>query len=299
MPRYELIPIEQLLEPEIPAREAMDETKLAELCESIREVGYIHPLAVVLAPQQGTVRAGTGEGKRNKGRKPSPVRYEIVDGHRRYKCGVMMEQKSLPCLIFDDPNNAREAIKLHTALYREDLSTAEEAAFIADLITKYDYTEEQLCRAVRQKPSWVNERLSILRGNQDVFTALRERKINLAVAKQLNRVKDESQTRYFLALVIEGGATALTVGKWVSEWLVKGSVVGATETPGEVVAAATPPLPSGPVCFFCLKEDNPYSLENVWIHPWEKKMIEAQLNRAEPPAPGDVAGGANANGGRS
>ncbi len=280
MPKYELIPIDHLIEPEIPAREGMDEVKLAELCESVKEIGFIHPLAVVAVPHApGAEVPDKVRGKKG-GISPSKRHYEIVDGHRRYKCGVMLSLKTLPCLIFDDPENAREAIKLHTALFREDLSTAEEAAFVADLINKYDYTEEQLCRALRQKPSWINERLGLLRGNQSVFEALRARSINLAVAKQLNRVKDETQCKYFLSLVIEGGATALTVGKWVSEWIVKGSSTARVEEPGQSAAALEPTSPSGPVCFFCRKECNAYDLENVWIHPWEKKMIEAQIDRA-------------------
>jgi len=260
MPKYELIPIEQLIEPEIPAREAMDETKLAELCESIREIGYIHPLAVVLVP---AVAQAIEDRKKNPKQRPfkqSAIRYEIIDGHRRYKCGVMLSHKTLPCLIFDDPENARQAIKLHSALFREDLSTAEEAAFVADLIEKYDYTEEQLCRALRQKPGWINERLSLLRGNQSVFEALRERKINMAVAKQLNRVKDEAQCKYFLNLVIEGGATALTVTKWVTEWLMKGTVHADAVQPGQTAASVEQTSPSGPVCFFCRKECNVYEL---------------------------------------
>jgi ParB/RepB/Spo0J family partition protein len=296
MPRYELIQIECLLEPEIPAREAMDETKLYELRDSIAEVGYIHPLAVVVAKSRETAEVGAGGRKRGRGAQRPPERYEIIDGHRRYKCGVMLQHKTLPCLIFDDPDNAREAIKLHTALYREDLSTAEEAAFIADLINRYDYTEEQLCRALRQKVSWVNERLALLHGNKDVFDALRERKINLAVAKQLNRVKDESQTRVFLALVVEGGATALTVGKWVSEWLQKKSPAAGGSAPGPTPLQVPLPAPVGPVCFICGKEDNAYSLENVWIHPWEKKMIEAQIERALPPAIEELTGDKSGNG---
>lgn len=283
MPKYELIPIEQLIEPEIPAREAMDETKLTDLCESVKEIGFIHPLAVVLVSMtQGGAVEGKGRGKSGGLKRTSP-RYEIVDGHRRYKVGVMLSHKTLPCLIFDDPENAREAIKLHSALFREDLSTAEEAAFVADLIEKYDYTEEQLCRALRQKVSWINERLALLHGNKSVFDALRERKINFAVAKQLNRLKNDGDCKYFLNLVIEGGATALTVGRWVTEFLTKKPSQLSEDAPGQTAASVEQTSPSGPVCFFCRRECNAYELENVWIHPWEKKMIEAQIDSAALP----------------
>jgi len=289
MPKYELIAIEQLIEPEIAAREGMDETKLAELCESVKEIGYIHPLAVVLADQGKGSAEGRARSRSAAGKRHAPVRYEIVDGHRRYKCGIMLSHKVMPCLIFDDPETAKQAVKLHANLFREDLSIAEEAAFIADLIEKYDYTEEQLCRAVRQKASWINERLGLLRGNMDVFRALQERKINLAVAKQLNRVKDEAHTKYLLSLAVEGGATALTVSQWVSEFLrpKPSQPAGDALAPGASVPE-TAPTP-GAVCFLCGKEDNPYSMEYVWIHPWEKQMLLAQIARAANVQPSQLA----------
>lgn len=298
MPKYELIPIEQLIEPEIPAREAMDDNKLNELADSVREIGFVHPLAVVLVQTGKGSDTGAKRPKHRADAVTASRRYEIVDGHRRYKVGVMLQHNALPCLIFTEADTAREAIKLHTALFREDLSTAEEAAFLADLITKYDYTEEQLCRAVRQKPSWINERLSLMRGNQDVFDALRERKINLAVAKQLNRVKDVEQTRYFLGLVIEGGATAVTVTRWVSDFLTRRVNPASAETGSVVVGSDSAPTLPGTVCMFCRKEDQPFNMLNVWIHEWELKMLHAQLDRAAP-LPPEVEGSSESQNGRS
>lgn len=280
MPRYELIPIEQLLEPKIPAREGMDEQRLIELAHSVSEVGFVHPIAVVCMKPETLPKEKQTRTRKLSKENPRSMLYEIIDGHRRYKVGVMLELKALPCLVFDEPDTAREAIKLHTALYREDLSIAEEAAFIADLIDKYDYTEEQLCRAVRQKVSWVNERLAILRGNKDVFEALRHRQINLAVAKQLNRVKDEAQTRVFLDIVIQGGATAVMTAKWVSEWLTRRQSPAPEPSAATEIHVEAAPAAPGPICFFCKKPDNPYNMENVWIHEWERRMIEAQIERA-------------------
>jgi ParB/RepB/Spo0J family partition protein len=309
MPRYELIPIEQLLEPEIAAREAMDDEKLTELADSVREVGFIHPLAVVLV-QSGQA---SGEGRKGQRKKTSPAalppRYEIVDGHRRYKIGGMLQQNALPCLIFDDAETARHAVKLHANLYREDLSTAEEAAYLADLIGKYDYTEEQLCRSVRQKASWINERLALLRGDDRVFNALRERKINLAIAKQLNRCASAqrranatgepipegmpsleeatSHTSYLLNLVIDGGATAVTVARWVAEYLSKRVVPSAGGASTQSMNPQIVEAPLGPECIFCRKQDAPHNLVNVWIHQHELVILQYQLSGGQQP-PGEV-----------
>jgi ParB/RepB/Spo0J family partition protein len=296
MPRYELLKFEQLVEPEIPARGTMDEVRLAELCESVKAIGFIQPLAVALVsgPQ------GSASGQRRAAAKNSPARasarYEIGDGHRRYKVAQMLSIDPVPCLIFPDLETARQAVKLHANLFREDLSVAEEAAFIADLIGKYDYTEEQLCAALRCKPSWINERIMLLRGNKDVFQALQDRKINLAVAKQLNRVKDEGHTRYLLSLAVEGGATALTVSQWVTEFLrpkESSPTVIATETP----AVDSPKNPAAGVsCCFCFKPDNPYNMVNVWVHEWELKMIQANIARAAQVDPAELAASESQNG---
>ncbi len=298
MPKYELIPIENLIEPEIPAREAMDETKLKELCESVKEIGFIHPLAIVLVQSGQDSALGRARSRAGKGTRHAPVRYEIADGHRRYKVGQMLSHKVLPCLIFEDRDTALQAVRLHANLFREDLSVAEEAAFISDLIEKYDYTEEQLCRALHAKVSWVNERIGVLQGNADVFNALRERKINLAVAKQLNRVKDAAHTKYLLSLAVEGGATALTVSQWVSEFLHPKPVSLEGENAGAAVATNADVSTANPACFLCGKEDSPYQMEYVWIHPWEKQMLLAQIARAADVPPAQLAASETQNGGR-
>lgn len=280
MPQYKLIPIEQLLEPGIPAREGMDDTKLQELAESVKEIGFIHPLAVVPVTSEAEAEPTARKSKKQHLQTSAPSRYEIVDGHRRYKVAIMLAQKVLPCLIFDDQNKAREAVKLHANLYREDLSVAEEAIFIVDLINKYDYTEEQLCRAVRQKVSWVNERIALVRGNKLVFDALRERKINLAIAKQLNRLKTDSDVSYFLSLVIQGGATAVTTSKWVNEHLGKAPSVEAPQNAAPPASAPVAEISTQLECVCCGQKDSPYNLENVWIHPWEARMIKHNRENA-------------------
>lgn len=292
MPEYKLIPIEQLIEPEIAARAAMDADKLRELADSVNEIGFIHPLAVVPAAAVAEVQKPRGKS----GPKPKPseahFRYEIADGHRRYKVGVMLRMKALPCLVFADVETAKQAVKLHANLYREDLSAAEEAAFLGDLIEKYDYTEEQLSKSVRQSVSWINTRLDLLRGNKDVLQALADRKINLGVARQLNTVKDESQTKYFLTLAIEGGATMNMVARWIAEWKKQVDAAANPAPPPPAAgngAAEAVPLPA---CILCRQTHNPFHFLPVMAHDYCLTNLNTQIDAA---AAGDMRPGAPTN----
>jgi ParB/RepB/Spo0J family partition protein len=280
MPDYKLIPIEQLIEPAIAARVAMDTDKLRELADSVKEIGYVHPLAVVPVQINGNTLEATTPRHRKAKARPLPPMYEIADGHRRYKVGVMLNLKALPCLVFSDKETALQAIKLHTALYREDLSAAEEAAFLADLIDKYDYTEEQLCRSVRQTVSWVNTRLALIHGNKDVFQALADRKINMAVAQQLNKIGDEKHTKYLLELTIQGGATASMVAKWVGDWRIQQQQETAPAREVAVERPADGTEEAAPKCAYCLLTVNPFNFVPALVHDYCKAQFEARVNAA-------------------
>jgi len=190
MPEYKYIPIEQLIEPPSPIRVTMDEAGLTSLCESIKEIGVLQPLLVVRTVLR---RPAGGHADGSECEHLVEVQgdhYEIIAGHRRYKACIMANLNAVPCLVFADAEIARHAAMLQENTEREDITPAEEAIFFAELIDRYDYTEEQLLKAVKKSASYVYARLDLFKGNQEVFTALRERKINMAVAQQLNRCKD-------------------------------------------------------------------------------------------------------------
>lgn len=281
MPEYKYLPIEQLVEPPSPIRATMDEDALVSLCESIKEIGVLQPLLVVpvfLSCEECRAKGaqycvhGVDGGRRT---------YEIIAGHRRYKACIMAQLNAVPCLVFADAEIARHAAMLQENTEREDITPAEEALFFAELIERYDYTEEALFKAVKKSGSYVYARLDLLRGNQEVFTALREKKINMAVATQLNRCKDDKQCSYFLALAVQGGATALTVGKWVSDY--NNSVTGASEASAAESPAGdqqTAAVSDDRKCVLCRRSHQQLNLVPVWVHDWELRDLNERMDNA-------------------
>jgi ParB family chromosome partitioning protein len=281
MPEYKYIPIEQLIEPPSPIRVSMDTDALTSLAESIKEIGVLQPLLVVALSELDCKVATLAEG--GDSRQPAQVKrlFEIVAGHRRYKACIMANLNAVPCLVFADAEIARHAAMLQENTEREDITPAEEAIFFAELIERYDYTEEQLLKAVKKSASYVYTRLDLLRGNQEVFTALREKRINMAVATQLNHCKDAAHASYLLALAVQGGATAATVAKWVSDHQVpRGEEAATPTTDAGAQGAASVAVADERKCVLCRRGHQPLNLVPVWVHDWELRDLNERMDNA-------------------
>lgn len=291
MPEYKLLPIEQLREPANPIRVSMDEAALMSLADSIKQVGLLEPIIVVpILPGQASRGPTSDHSIKESAPAPSPA-YEIIAGHRRYKACIIADLNAAPCLVFHDAEIARHAAMLAENIEREDITPAEEAIFFAELIDKYDYTEEQLLTTVKKSAGYVYARLDLLKGNQAVFHALREKKINMAVATQLNRCDDAAHCEYLLSLAVQGGATAATVAKWVSEWR---GASPTTQTAGVETAnrpvQSTTPAPDDRRCFVCRLTEAPLNMVPMWVHDYCQRNYERALeSAASPEAPSSAA----------
>lgn len=281
MPEYKWVPIEQLIEPPSPIRVSMDVDALTSLAASIKEIGVLQPLLVVpFVPKRGDFETDALYDEAVSASMHSPI-FEIIAGHRRYKACIIAELNAVPCLVFADAEIARHAAMLQENTEREDITPAEEAIFFSELIDKYDYTEEQLLHAVKKSASYVYTRLDLFKGNQEVFQALREKKINMAVATQLNRCEDAAHCSYLLALAVQGGATAVTVAKWVSDHKAPTQQSSVETVAGVAVeGAASATATEDRVCVLCRRSHQPLNLVPVWVHDWELRDFNERLDNA-------------------
>lgn len=258
MAEYRELHLTELAPPSIVARASIEEGPLDELAASIRLVGILQPLIVV----------------------PNGGLFEIVDGHRRYLAAQRANVLRVPCAIYPEEGIAKEAAKLHSNLFREDLTAADEAYYFAELIEKYDLTEEALCQMVRRPTEYIYARLDLLKGDPEVLAAVAGRKLTFSAGKELNRCNDEAHRRYLLKQAVDAGASARVVQSWVQQW--KMSLVPAPQ-PGES-PASPPPAAAPPVdplaCFFCGGNRDPFNLRMIYVHSWELEALQRQLARA-------------------
>ena len=166
---YRELPLDLIDQPALPIRESFDQAALEELTASIRAVGVLQPIAV---EEHGG-------------------RYRILAGHRRFISSTRAGLQTIPAIIRDTRQISGQAVTVHENFFREDVNPAEEANYLAHLLEQECAGDvDRLCELTRQARSYVEGRLLLRQGDPDVFEALRQRRLSMAVSKELNRVKD-------------------------------------------------------------------------------------------------------------
>lgn len=245
-PEYRRVPLALIDRPELDARIDRDPEKLRELQHDIERRGMIQPMIIV----------------------PVGDRFEVVDGFRRYIAATWAGLVTVPCAVYPSKQLATEGIKYAANIFREDMSPAEEAVFFHELYTTECAQDvDRICSLVGKTRDYVEGRLELLLGDEQVFAALKERKISIGVARELNKLPKEDYRRYYLHLAIQDGATVSVVAGWVVEWkkLYGAPQVEAPATP----AAPTVIVPAGhdpTLCVVCRKNDPRFIPELVPIH---------------------------------
>src|SRR5215831_3275606 len=172
-----IMALDLILEPELPARESMNDGKMAELVESMSQVGQLFPLLVV---EQTLWSDGSGrllKQKPDSGPATETTRYEIVDGHRRFLAARQLRWSGVRVEIYDRKDVAMEAARAHANLVREDMNSAEEAVWYRQLIDLHSLDEEGLCKLVLRKPDYIGDRMRLLRGDPEIFQCVRDGRI--------------------------------------------------------------------------------------------------------------------------
>ena len=133
--RLEVVGISDIKPNRYQPRRVFDDEKMAELTESIREVGVLQPILV----------RRTEEG------------YELVAGERRWRAAQHAGMVTIPAIIRDagDRESLEQAIVEN--VHRDDLNPIEEAAAFYRLIDDFGLTQHQVSvRVGRSRPSVAN-----------------------------------------------------------------------------------------------------------------------------------------------
>lgn len=258
MPELRQLALNDIDEPSEPMRFSMDEEKMAELCESMAQNGLLQPIGV----------------------KPVGERFEIEFGHRRYIAAGRLRWAAIPSLVFKPEEIASGAAMLAENIEREDTTDAEQAIMFASAREKYSLDEAGLVKMFKKSADYIGDRLALLRNDPEVFKALGERKINYSVARELNKIKDETMRRYYLDAAMRGGTNARTVMSWRQQFEAQ-PAPDATVAPQPLAPAEDSSAPSPQMaCFLCGGHKDPWNLVSVYIHNHEMSHIQKMLREA-------------------
>lgn len=244
---FRMIPIASIDPPDVSMRETMDDDKLAELATDIKENGLRQPLGV----------RAVGD------------RFRISYGHRRRIACEMVGELVVPCFVIADDDDEEQNAKLSENWFREDTNAAEEATYFAhQLEHRFGGDIEFLCRRLRVSESRVNGRLDLLRGDLAVYEALKRRDISLAVAREVNRMKDPAYRALRLDDAVKQGATAAVVRQWrtadektleIQRALAEGRVL-------QIEPSTEASVQSDETCILCVIPGDTHDMNYVRVH---------------------------------
>ncbi len=250
------IPIELVDEPELPSRFVFDEQGLLELAESIKLHGLIQPIVVV--EENG--------------------RYRTCAGHRRLLAARLAYAETVSCLVHTAGSVDAEAVTLEENLGREDVTAAEQGAWILTLAEKKGWTMDQLCRKFKKSEAWINERAELVQKDPTVAAAVARREIPFSVAKELLRCKDEPHRAYLLGEAVTHGYHAASIRCMVDAFArsVQAGITPLVQLTGSSPAAPAPEALS-PHCVFCGSRDAAQNLIQIMVHFYHWTPIKKLL----------------------
>lgn len=149
-------------------RKIFAEEELQNLGNSILELGILQPLTV----------------------RKMETHWELIAGERRLRASQMVGLTQVPCIPMDVPEETSSLLALVENIQRQDLDYMEEAQAIAQLISNFGLSQDQVSKRIGKSQSAVANMLRLLRLTEPVVEKLREGKCTQRHARALLKLPD-------------------------------------------------------------------------------------------------------------
>lgn len=160
-----------------------DPGDLAELTDSVREVGVLEPLIVrPIAAQE-----------RSDDAYPPDTRYVLVMGERRWRASQAAGRTTVPVVVRSIAMSDERQLMLIENLQRADLDPIDEARTYRDLVAD-GFSQRQLAKQVGKNQSHISRRLDLLRLPDSIQQGIRAGQLGVDVAvHELSRLAAADQ----------------------------------------------------------------------------------------------------------
>jgi ParB family chromosome partitioning protein len=164
-------------------RRSMDQAKLEELAESIKEYGVVQPIIVRATKNQ---------------------KYEIVAGERRWRACRLADLERIPAIIRKYDGSEVSEIALIENIQRENLNPVEEAQAYKMLVEEYRITQSELSKKIGRSRPYIANTLRLLNLPDEILEMLSQGLISPGHARALLSIENaEAQTSLAKRIVNE------------------------------------------------------------------------------------------------
>ena len=161
-------------------RKTLDDDRLVELSESIKENGIIQPIIV--------------QRKKDK--------YIIVAGERRWRAARLAGLKLIPAIVRDLTDRQTMEQALIENLQREDLNPMETAFAMQNLLKEYKITQEQLAKKIGVPRATVANTIRLTNIDESLQDFIVSGDLTAGHAKALLSLKDKEEQRQVADIIM-------------------------------------------------------------------------------------------------
>jgi ParB family chromosome partitioning protein len=175
-------------------RKTFEPAALAELEQSIRELGVLVPILVRPVP------IALGE-------RPA---YELIAGERRWRAAAAARLETVPAIVREADDRSSLEVAVVENLQRADLDALEEAMGFAHLIEEYGYTQERLAERIGKSRPAVANALRLLNLSDPIKALVRSGALSVGHARALLAV-DASERQALAERIVRDRLTVRDV----------------------------------------------------------------------------------------
>jgi len=176
------IPIGKVVANPYQPRNTFDEDALAELTDSIKNLGIIQPITVRMTEDET---------------------YQIISGERRFRAATLAGMTTIPAYIRKADDQGMLEMAIVENIQRENLDAIEIAQSFQRLIEECSLTQEAMAERVGKKRATVTNYLRLLRLPPEIQLAIRAKALSMGHARALLAVDEPKRQLKLCNQIIE------------------------------------------------------------------------------------------------
>jgi ParB/RepB/Spo0J family partition protein len=191
---YRLIKIDDIkFDDPTNGRAVLDPTRVAQLADSLAHEPLLHPI---------TLRLLDG-------------RFRLIAGRHRIAAFQKLGREFIPALILECSSTLTATLRLTENLQRTQLSPVEEATQLAALVGLNEQGVEAVASLLARSVDWILDRLEILAWPEALIEHVHKKRITLAPARLLARIKPPDLRDQRIADAAHHGCSTATARLWL------------------------------------------------------------------------------------
>lgn len=187
-------PIQDIVPSQNQPRKLFDKTAIDELAASIEEKGILQPLLVR--------RLGGGK-------------YELIAGERRFRAAQQLHLEKIPVVIKDVEAEETLELALIENLQRQDLNPIEEALAYKELLSRYQYTQDEVAKRLGRDRSTIANTIRLLKLSESVRAYIIAGRISMGHARALLGVEGKDLQETIADEIIKNNLSVRDIEEWI------------------------------------------------------------------------------------